>query len=145
MGERVSAKHLSLALHLEATIPGKCWAFLPCSQGGNAWQLPGHGSPSTAARLPTLTVAGSSLETLLRSRCQGELASIFIREVDKSRYFNKIWNDLSDLINQVYQCVCVCVCPFQLHFLCPYLISYCLSCSLICEPSIRPGRYTSNN
>lgn len=66
-GERVSAKHLALTRHLEAASDN-CWASQPRSQGGNAWQLPGHGSLGPAAR-PRLTVAGGFMEMLMRSTC----------------------------------------------------------------------------
>lgn len=67
-GERVSAKHLALTRHLEAASDN-CWASQPRSQGGNAWQLPGHGSLGPAARPRLKTVAGGFMEMLMRSTC----------------------------------------------------------------------------
>lgn len=56
---RTPSEDLALTLVLDAALvnAGHC----PWSQGGNAWQLPGHASLGVAAR-PNYTVAGSSVE-----------------------------------------------------------------------------------
>lgn len=98
--ERVSAKHLALALHLEATSDN-CWALQPWSQGGNAWQLPGHGSLSPAAR-QSLTVGWWLDGEVTETYVLGRVGNNFYEGSRQKQVFNTIWDDLSNLSKHVY-------------------------------------------